>query len=75
MFNKLMAAPLKIKNFRRLYAAQVISDFGNWIDFTALLVLIAYKWELGSTALAFSIFPLACRMYLLVHLLVFWSTE
>ncbi|WP_342601042.1 MFS transporter [Psychrobacillus sp. FSL H8-0483] len=53
MFNKLMAAPLKIKNFRRLYAAQVISDFGNWIDFTALLVLIAYKWELGSTALAF----------------------
>ncbi len=48
-----MVAPLKIKNFRKFYAAQVISDFGNWIDFTALLVLIAYKWELGSTALAF----------------------
>lgn len=53
MVTKSMAAPLKIKNFRRFYAAQVVSDFGNWIDFTALLVLIAYQWELGATALAF----------------------
>ncbi|WP_318582162.1 MFS transporter [Bacillus paranthracis] len=50
--NKSMFEPLKSKNFRKFYAAQIISDLGGWFDFTALLVLFAYHWNLGPGALA-----------------------
>lgn len=49
---KTLFEPLRLKKFRILFSAQVISDLGNWLDFTALLVLFAYSWELGPGALA-----------------------
>jgi MFS family permease len=44
--------PCKFVRFRLLFSAQIISDLGNWLDFTALLVLVGYHWELGAGSLA-----------------------
>lgn len=50
--NSSVFVPLKERSFRRLFFAQVFSDFGNWLDFTALAVLVAYHWEMGPGAIA-----------------------
>lgn len=47
-----MFRPLKQGSFLKLYIAQVFSDLGNWLDFIALNVIIAYRWELGPEMLA-----------------------
>ena len=47
-----LTAPLRIRKFRLLFSAQVASNLGDWFDFLALAVLIAYVWEYGPTALA-----------------------
>jgi MFS family permease len=47
-----LTAPLRIRNFRLLFSAQVASNLGDWFDFLALAVLIAYAWNYGPTALA-----------------------
>ncbi|MED0679968.1 MFS transporter [Aneurinibacillus thermoaerophilus] len=45
-------SPLSIQEYRRFYLVQLFSDLGNWFDFTILTVLIAYKWDLGESAVA-----------------------
>ncbi|WP_394189202.1 MFS transporter [Paenisporosarcina quisquiliarum] len=50
--NSSIFVPLKERSFRRLFFAQVFSDFGNWLDFTALAVLVAYHWKMGPGAIA-----------------------
>jgi MFS family permease len=45
-------APLRIRTFRLLFSGQVVSNLGDWLDYLALVVLIAYTWELGAAALA-----------------------
>src|SRR5579872_4279076 len=47
-----LLAPLRHRAFRLLFAGQVVSDLGDWLDILALLALIAYQWRLGATALA-----------------------
>lgn len=47
-----LLAPLRHGPFRLLYAGQVISNLGDWLDLLALLTLIAYRWRLGAAALA-----------------------
>lgn len=47
-----MFGPLKQRSFLKLYIAQVFSDMGNWPDFIALNVIIAYRWKLGPEMLA-----------------------
>src|SRR4051794_5933124 len=47
-----MTAPLKLREFRLLFTAQVASNIGDWLDYLALAVLIAYVWEKGPGALA-----------------------
>jgi MFS family permease len=47
-----ISAPLRRRNFRLLFEAQVASNLGDWIDFLALAVLIAYVWHKGPVALA-----------------------
>jgi len=59
-----MLEPLKIRKFRMLFTAQVFSDFGGWLEFTALSALIVYKWELGGGATAAWILCL-CLPYVL----------
>ena len=44
--------PLKNKAFRSLFGAQVFSDLGNWLDFIAIQVIVAYHWDLGEGAIA-----------------------
>ncbi|RBP95034.1 putative MFS family arabinose efflux permease [Cytobacillus firmus] len=44
--------PLKLKPFRSLFGAQLFSDLGNWLDFIALQVIVAYHWGLDETAIA-----------------------
>ncbi|HEV7666680.1 MAG TPA: MFS transporter [Chloroflexota bacterium] len=45
-------APLRHRPFRVLFAGQLVSDLGDWLDFLALVALIVYRWDLGPTALA-----------------------
>ena len=42
-----MSAPLRERDFRLLFSGQVVSNLGDWLDFLALAVLIAYVWEKG----------------------------
>ncbi|MEW8971491.1 MFS transporter [Mesobacillus jeotgali] len=44
--------PLKNKAYRSLFGAQVFSDLGNWLDFIAIQVIVAYHWGLGEGAIA-----------------------
>ncbi|RHW31146.1 MFS transporter [Neobacillus notoginsengisoli] len=47
-----MFSALKNKSFRSLFTAQIFSDLGNWLDFIAIQVVIAYHWGLGEGAIA-----------------------
>lgn len=47
-----LVAPLRHRNFRLLFAGQLVSDLGDWLDFLALISLIVYRWGLGPGALA-----------------------
>jgi MFS family permease len=47
-----MSAPLRLREYRLLFCGQVVSNLGDWLDFIALAVLIAYVWEMGASALA-----------------------
>ena len=44
--------PLKGRSFRSLFGAQLFSDVGNWLDFLAIQVIVAYQWGLDETAIA-----------------------
>ncbi|MET3321071.1 UNVERIFIED_ORG: MFS family permease [Peribacillus simplex] len=44
--------PLKFRPFRLLFGAQLFSDLGNWLDFIALQVIVAFHWGLDETAIA-----------------------
>jgi MFS family permease len=45
-------APLAEPRFRLLFAGQVVSNLGDWMDYVALLTLVAYTWRLGPGALS-----------------------
>lgn len=47
-----IATPLHHRPFRLLFAGQVVSDLGDWLDFLALIAIIVYRWDLGPSALA-----------------------
>jgi MFS family permease len=47
-----MSAPLRLREYRLLFCGQCVSNLGDWLDFLALTVLIAYVWEMGPPALA-----------------------
>ncbi|QKI81709.1 MFS transporter [Kroppenstedtia eburnea] len=49
---KTMFAPLRQRNYGKIFLAQVLSDLGNWLDFIALNTLIVYVWDLGPEAVA-----------------------
>jgi hypothetical protein len=43
-----MLKPLRHRPYRRLFAAQLVSDLGDWLTLLALLSLVLYRWELGT---------------------------
>jgi MFS family permease len=45
-------APLRHRTFRLLFSGQLVSNLGDWLDFLALAVLIAYEWDRGPGSLA-----------------------
>jgi predicted MFS family arabinose efflux permease len=47
-----MSGPLRLREYRLLFCGQCVSNLGDWLDFIALTVLIAYVWEMGPSALA-----------------------
>ncbi|WP_316568346.1 MFS transporter [Neobacillus sp. YIM B06451] len=47
-----MFGVLRNKAFRSLFTAQLFSDLGNWLDFIAIQVIVAYHWNLGEEAIA-----------------------
>ncbi|MEA2231640.1 MAG: hypothetical protein QOD83_1456 [Solirubrobacteraceae bacterium] len=47
-----MSVALRQRQFRLLFCGQIVSNLGDWLDFIALAVLIAYVWEMGPAALA-----------------------
>lgn len=47
-----MSAPLRHRQFRLLFSGQLVSNLGDWLDFLALAVLIAYVWHKGPASLA-----------------------
>ncbi|WP_447041460.1 MFS transporter [Streptomyces sp. DSM 118878] len=47
-----MAAALRHRRFRTLFASQVVSCVGDWLDYLALIVLVTYVWDQGAGALA-----------------------
>ncbi|OCA85614.1 macrolide transporter [Bacillus sp. FJAT-27225] len=47
-----MFTVLKNKPFRSLFTAQVFSDMGNWLDFVAIQIIVAYQWGLDESAIA-----------------------
>lgn len=47
-----MTAPLRLREYRLLFSGQCVSNIGDWLDFIALAVLIAYVWEMGPASLA-----------------------
>ncbi|AXG81738.1 MFS transporter [Streptomyces paludis] len=46
------AAPLRHRPFRLLFAGSAVSGIGDWMDYLALVVLIAYTWQQGPGGLA-----------------------
>lgn len=40
------------RQFRLLFAGQVLSGCGDWIDYVALISLVAYEWKAGAGGLA-----------------------
>ncbi|TDD14802.1 MFS transporter [Nonomuraea diastatica] len=47
-----MFEPLRRTQYRRIFAGQLVSGLGDWLDTIALLTLVAYVWESGAFALA-----------------------
>lgn len=45
-------APLRKPQFRRIFASYAVSGVGDWLDYIALLTLVAYEWKSGPFALA-----------------------
>ncbi|WP_433431384.1 MFS transporter [Nonomuraea sp. CA-141351] len=44
--------PLRLPQYRRIFAGQIVSGLGDWLDMIALLTLVAYVWRSGAFALA-----------------------
>ncbi|WLR43218.1 hypothetical protein LC087_03200 [Bacillus carboniphilus] len=68
-------SPLKIQSFRLMFFGQLLSDFGNWVHFTALATLIAYHWELGPGALAAFTITLGIPWILIAPICSVWINE
>jgi len=47
-----LVKPLRYGPFRLLLGAQLVSGIGDWLDYLALAVLVAYRWRMGPGALA-----------------------
>ncbi len=68
-----MTGPLRYREFRLLFFGQLVSNLGDWLDFLALLVLIAYVWHDGAAALAAVAVVLAVPWIVVAPLAGVWA--
>jgi MFS family permease len=47
-----MVEALRVPRFRRIFAGQTVSMLGDWLDFVAVLSVVAYTWHKGAAGLA-----------------------
>ena len=47
-----LLSPLRHRAFRFLFAGQVVSNLGDWLDSLAVVILVVYQWRLGAGELA-----------------------
>lgn len=52
MAKAVMFDALHDARFRRIFAGQTVSGLGDWLDFVAILSLVAYTWHDGAAGLA-----------------------
>ncbi len=67
-----LLAPLKLRSYRRLVIGDILSGFGNWLDITALMVLLVYQWGLGPSSTATLMVTLGIPMVVLGPILSVW---
>jgi MFS family permease len=52
MPNLKILSALQSPQYRRIFAGQMVSQLGDWLDFVGLLTLVAYIWKGGPAGLA-----------------------
>jgi MFS family permease len=50
--NTKMARALRSSTFRKIAAGQLVSQLGDWLDYVAVLSLVAFTWHQGAAGLA-----------------------
>ncbi|TCP59424.1 putative MFS family arabinose efflux permease [Tumebacillus sp. BK434] len=68
-----MFAPVKQRSFRNLFIGSLFSDSANWLDMTALAVVIAYEWGMGATEIAYMMIVLSLPWIFLGPLVAVWA--
>jgi predicted MFS family arabinose efflux permease len=58
-----------------LFMGQICSDFGNWLYFTALSVIVVYEWHMGPTALAMLAIALGAPWVLVGPFINVWTEQ
>lgn len=46
---------LRHATFRKLFVGQIFADIGNWLDYIAVTVIVAFHWNLGPTYVAITL--------------------
>ncbi|ASS75148.1 hypothetical protein CIG75_09250 [Tumebacillus algifaecis] len=70
---KSMFAPVKQRSFRNLFIGSLFSDSANWLDMTALAVVIAYEWGMGATQIASMMIVLAIPWIFIGPVVAVWA--
>ncbi|MFD2168744.1 MFS transporter [Tumebacillus lipolyticus] len=68
-----MFAPVKQRSFRNLFIGSLFSDSANWLDMTALAVVIAYEWGMGATEIASMMIVLALPWIFIGPVVAVWA--
>lgn len=68
-----MFSPLKKGPYKKLFVGELFSDTVDWLDFTALTVLVAYTWQLGPEALAALMIAIGLPWVVLGPLVSVWA--
>ncbi|ARU63053.1 hypothetical protein CBW65_20295 [Tumebacillus avium] len=68
-----MFAPVKQRSFRNLFIGSLFSDSANWLDMTALAVVIAYEWGMGATEIASMMIVLALPWIFIGPIVSVWA--
>jgi MFS family permease len=66
-------SPMRHPPFRRIFASQVVSGLGDWLDYVGLLTLVAYVWKSGAFSLACLTIAMAVPWIVIAPLSGVWA--